>query len=48
MKEYIFGIRFIDGDFKSIKPLIDKGGLLVLPAAPALKEIDNNIKYHNV
>ena len=48
MKEYIFfGIRFIDGDFKSIKLLIDKGGLLVLPAAPALKEIDNNKKYHD-
>ena len=48
MKEYfLFEIRFIDGDFKSIKLLIDKGGLLVLPAAPALKEIDNNKKYHN-
>jgi len=48
MKEYFFfEIRFIDGDFKSIKLLIDKGGLLVLPAAPALKEIDNNKKYHD-
>jgi N-acetylglucosaminyldiphosphoundecaprenol N-acetyl-beta-D-mannosaminyltransferase len=48
MKEYIFfGIKFIDGNFKSIKLLIDKGGLLVLPAAPALKEIDNNKRYHN-
>ncbi len=48
MNEYFFfEIRFIDGDFKSIKLLIDKGGLLVLPAAPALKEIDNNKKYHD-
>lgn len=48
MKKYFFfGIKFIDGNFKSIKFLIDKGGLLVLPAAPALKNIDVDKNYHN-
>ncbi len=48
MKKYFFfGIKFIDGNFNSIKSLIDKGGLLVLPAAPALKNIDVDRNYHN-
>ena len=34
-----FGIRFVEGDFNNIKNLLDKGGLLVLPAAPALSNI---------
>jgi len=47
MKKFtFFGIKFIDGNFKSIKILIDKGGLLVLPAAPALLNIKTDKKYH--
>ena len=41
-----FGIRFIEGDFKDIKFLLDKGALLVLPAAPALANIYSDKSYH--
>ena len=42
----IFGINFIDGKYKTIKSLLDKGGLLVLPSGPGLSDIKNNTKYH--
>jgi len=41
-----FKINFMDGDFKDIKFLLDKGGLLVLPAAPALANIYSDKNYH--
>ena len=41
-----FGIKFIEGDFKDIKFLLDKGALLVLPAAPALANIYSDKSYH--
>ena len=41
-----FKIKFMDGDFKDIKFLLDKGGLLVLPAAPALANIYSDKSYH--
>ena len=41
-----FGIGFIEGDFKDIKFLLDKGALLVLPAAPALANIYSDKSYH--
>ena len=41
-----FGINFIEGDFKNIKFLLDKGGMLVLPAAPALANIYSDKSYH--
>ena len=42
----IFGINFIDEKYKTIKYLLNKGGLLVLPSGPGLSNIDRNIKYH--
>jgi len=41
-----FKIKFMEGDFKDIKFLLDKGGLLVLPAAPALANIHVDKNYH--
>ena len=41
-----FKIKVMDGDFKDIKFLLDKGGLLVLPAAPALANIYSDKSYH--
>tara|TARA_B110000114_G_scaffold156509_1_gene170438 strand:+ start:61 stop:783 length:723 start_codon:yes stop_codon:yes gene_type:complete len=41
-----FKIKFMVGDFKDIKFLLDKGGLLVLPAAPALANIYSDKSYH--
>ena len=43
----IFGINFIDEKYKTIKPLLDKGGLLVLPSGPGLATINANSKYYN-
>jgi len=42
----IFNINFIDANYKTIKPLLDKGGLLVLPSGPGLSTINDNTKYH--
>ena len=42
----IFDINFIDADFNKIKSLLDKGGLLVLPAGPALATIKSDIQYY--
>ena len=42
----LFGIRFIDTNFNTIKKMLEKGGLLVLPAAPGLAKIDKNTEYH--
>ena len=41
-----FGIKFIEGDFKDIKFLLDKGGLLVLPSGPGLANIYTDKSYH--
>lgn len=42
----IFGINFIDANYKVIKKLLNEGGLLVLPSGPGLSDIKKNIKYH--
>jgi len=42
----IFDINFIDADFNKIKSLLDRGGLLVLPAGPALATIKSDIQYY--
>ena len=42
----IFNINFIDANYKTIKYLLDKGGLLVLPSGPGLSTINDNTKYH--
>ncbi len=43
----ILGIKFINTNYKIIKSLIDKGGLLVLPSGPGLATINNDTKYYN-
>ncbi len=40
-------IKFDNGDFYEIFKKIEKGGLLVAPAASALVEIENDKIYHN-
>ena len=42
----IFNINFIDTDFRNIKLILDKGGLLVLPSGPGLATIKNNMRYY--
>ena len=41
----ILGIDFFDGSAKSAVGLMRNGGLLVVPAAPALKDLDSNADY---
>ena len=43
----IFGINFIDADYKTIKKKLDKGGLLVLPSGPGLATINNDKIYYD-
>ena len=46
IKYKIFGVNFIDANYKTIKKLLDRGGLLVLPSGPGLSDINKNTKYH--
>jgi UDP-N-acetyl-D-mannosaminuronic acid transferase (WecB/TagA/CpsF family) len=41
----ILGIDFFDGSAKDAIAIMRKGGLLVVPAAPALKDLDRNLDY---
>lgn len=41
----ILGIDFFDGSPKAAIDLLQNGGLLVVPAAPALKDLDRNPEY---
>jgi UDP-N-acetyl-D-mannosaminuronic acid transferase (WecB/TagA/CpsF family) len=41
----ILGIDFFDGSAKGAIALMRNGGLLVIPAAPALKDLDHNLDY---
>ena len=41
----VFGINFIDSNFKVIKHFLDKGGLLMLPSGPGLSDINKNKLY---
>jgi UDP-N-acetyl-D-mannosaminuronic acid transferase (WecB/TagA/CpsF family) len=41
----ILGIDFFDGSAKNAIALMRSGGLLVVPAAPALKDLDSNHAY---
>ncbi|TAK71662.1 MAG: hypothetical protein EPO19_04290 [Betaproteobacteria bacterium] len=43
---YIFGIRFLDGTFQEIRQELDRGGVMVVPAAPALATICEDEHYH--
>ena len=47
MKHYfIFGIRFIDGTYEEIFQHLSKGGVMVVPAAPALATIYDDQQYY--
>ena len=41
----ILGIDFFDGSAQAAIAIMRSGGLLVIPAAPALKDLDHNIDY---
>ena len=41
----ILGIDFFDGSAKAAIAIMRNGGLLVIPAAPALKDLDRNLDY---
>src|ERR1700753_2026167 len=41
----ILGVRFFAGTGEGAVERMERGGLLVVPAAPALKDIDCNIQY---
>ncbi len=41
----ILGIDFFDGSAKAAIALMHNGGLIVVPAAPALKDLDHNLDY---
>ena len=41
----ILGIDFFDGSARSAIAIMRSGGLLVIPAAPALKDLDHNLDY---
>ena len=43
---FLFGIRFLDGSFKEIRQELDRGGVMVVPAAPALATIQHDEPYH--
>ena len=47
MQEFvrILGVRFFNGSVEDAVERIERGGLLVVPAAPALKDIDRNVGY---
>ena len=41
----ILGVRFFGGTVEEAVERMERGGLLVVPAAPALKDIDCNAAY---
>jgi len=41
----ILGIDFFDGSAQAAIAIMRKGGLLVVPAAPALKDLDHSLDY---
>lgn len=43
----MLGINFLVGDYKKAKHLIDKGKLMVMPAAPALATIREDVQYYD-
>lgn len=42
----IFGIKFLDGTIAEIIKKIESGGIISVPAAPALVKINTDIEYH--
>ena len=43
---YLFNIRFIDAKFSELFDELNKGGSMVVPAAPALANINVDKRYH--
>lgn len=43
----ILGVRFFNGTVEDAVERMERGGLLVVPAAPALKDIDRNSRYRD-
>jgi N-acetylglucosaminyldiphosphoundecaprenol N-acetyl-beta-D-mannosaminyltransferase len=43
----LFGIGFVDGSYGAIRQRLDEGGLMVVPAAPALATIKSDEQYHS-
>ena len=43
----IQGVKFLNGGYESSYNMLSKGGLMVIPAAPALNQIDNNEIYYD-
>jgi len=43
----ILGIRFFTGSAEEVADLMEAGGLLVVPAAPALKDLPTNLSYRD-
>src|SRR5271154_809658 len=43
----ILGINFFDGSAKAAIEIMRNGGLLVVPAAPALKDLDRSLDYRD-
>jgi UDP-N-acetyl-D-mannosaminuronic acid transferase (WecB/TagA/CpsF family) len=43
----ILGVRFFNGTVEDAVERMERGGLLVVPAAPALKDIDSNPAYRD-
>src|ERR1700743_3349235 len=43
----ILGIAFFDGSAKAAIDIMRTGGLVVIPAAPALKDLDRNLAYRD-
>lgn len=43
----ILGVRFFNGSVEEAVERMERGGLLVVPAAPALKDIDRNAGYRD-
>ncbi len=41
----ILGVDFFDGSAKAAIEIMSNGGLLVIPAAPALKDLEHNLGY---
>ena len=44
---HMFGVRFLDGTFEEIRQELDRGGVMVVPAAPALATIFEDKHYHS-
>tara|TARA_B100002019_G_scaffold291390_1_gene311453 strand:- start:1067 stop:1804 length:738 start_codon:yes stop_codon:yes gene_type:complete len=42
----ILNVKFINGSYKDIESIILKGGVMVVPAAPALAEYKTNTQYY--